>query len=90
MEPENLAEASFGALCWGIGKPLSQKRRKPGWRSKVRKREKAGMIAAVCNLTISHGEWVPGLLRERLLPFLEGIWKSLCVLSRDKGPAGER
>ena len=68
MKGVNLAEARFRALNWGIGKPRGQKGKKPCSRNKVRTRDKFGKNAAVCHPTISCGDWIPGVLRERLLP----------------------
>lgn len=50
LEQVILAEAKFGALNWGVGKPRGPKGRRSGSRSQVRKREKVGI----------GGERIPG------------------------------
>lgn len=57
---------------------------------KVRQRKKIGKSAADSACTVSGGKLlIPGLLRERLFPFLWGIWRTIFVLSRDSGAARE-
>ena len=54
---------SFGA---GKGK-------KPGSQNRIKTREKVRKIAIDCDSSIRWGKWIPVLLREGLLPFLEGL-----------------
>lgn len=58
--------------------------------SKVRKREKVGDSTAGCNCIVKvRVRRSSGSHTERLFPFLEGIWKNLCCLSKDKRLARE-
>lgn len=87
LEGENLAEARFKALDWGIGKSPSQKGRKPDSWSKFRKRRNLENTA-VCDHSISHSKWILGLFKKRLLPLLEGIWRVYLSSPKTKGQLG--